>query len=87
MPHDPTFDALAMYGSSAWVAQRLGLTKDTFYRKRPALEAEGFPSRDKITGLYHKADVDAWIHRQRRIADRDTVQASAGKTEINYDAL
>lgn len=75
---DRTFDDTALYGSTLWTAHTLGLSKDSFFRRREALEAEGFPRRDRLTGLYLKADVIGWIERQRVIADRARVEPSKG---------
>ena len=62
MPKDDlTFDPTSLYGSRAWVARRLGMSVDTFNKKRLDLEAEGFPRQDELLGKWAKADVDDWI--------------------------
>jgi len=89
MVDDITFNERSAYGSISWAAQRLGMTKSQFLRKRETLEHEGFPSRDPLTNLYHKADVDAWIDRRRRIQDVDIAAFAEARnsTEVNLDAL
>lgn len=74
---DPSFSDTAAYGSNAWAAARLGLTKDTFFRKRKDLEEQGFPKRDPLTNLYLKDDVEAWLDRRRKIVN-ETVISVAG---------
>jgi hypothetical protein len=84
-PRDRTFDRISLYGSHRWCATRLGLSFDRFKRERPALEALGFPKTDPICGLTIKADVDAWVSRRRRYADRDTVeQPKEAVPKIDY---
>jgi len=56
------------------VAEHLGLPVSTFRKKRAALEAEGFPAKDRLVGLTLAADVNAWLARRRVLADRDEVQ-------------
>lgn len=89
MVDDITLNEKSAYGSISWAGQRLGMTKSQFLRKREILESEGFPSRDPLTNLYHKADVDAWIDRRRRIQDVDLAAISEARnsTEVNLDAL
>lgn len=72
--HDRTFHPESLFGSIEWTAQRLGLTKDSFFRKRETLEADGFPHRDPLLNRYLKADVDAWIENRSRVPH--TVAAS-----------
>ena len=48
-----------------WVIGRLGLATTTFYARRAALEAEGFPRPDPLLKRWNREDVEAWI-RQRR---------------------
>jgi len=83
--HDPSLHPDARYGSRLWAAQRLGMSKDTFFKRRSALEAEGFPKIDPLTNLYVKDDVDAWIDRRRRISDDAKVSTPA--TEPRLDQL
>lgn len=68
------------------VAERLGISPTTFYEKKPALEAEGFPKPDPLLKRYLRDDVEAWIKGRRRVADPDTVQVE-GSPAINWDAL
>lgn len=83
--HDPSLSDDALYGSTLWVARRLGMTKDTFFRRRAALGEQGFPTRDPVTHLWLKADVDAWIAKRRRIVD-DAQLRIEGSTP-NFDNL
>ena len=87
--HDPTLSQHSLFGSISWVAMTLGLTKDSFKRKRDALEAEGFPARDALTNLFIKDDVYAWVNRRRKVADRVVAisERKKPKTEVNTDAL
>ena len=89
MSKDLTMSDECSFGSVSWVSQRLGMSKDQFLRKRDMLEGEGFPKRDSLTNLYHKADVDAWIDHRRRIPDAKTVAVSnlTSRTEVNLDAV
>lgn len=89
MSKDLTMSEESSFGSVSWVAQRLGLSKDQFLRKRDTLEGEGFPKKDPLTKNYHKADVDAWIDHRRRIPDAKTVAVSnlTSRTEVNLDAV
>jgi predicted DNA-binding transcriptional regulator AlpA len=83
MKIDRTFNETSLYGSVTWVAATLGLSKTTFCRKLPALD--GFPRRDRVTGLYVKADVQEWVERQRTLADRATTTPKPQNREPNYD--
>jgi len=89
MAEDITFNDISAYGSLSWAAQRLGMSKSQFIRKRDALEREGFPTKDPITDRYHKGDVDAWIDRRRRIEDANIVAfpEARNRTEVKLDAL
>jgi predicted DNA-binding transcriptional regulator AlpA len=88
MPTDHTMSHISLFGSVHWAAMRCGLSRDTFRKKRPQMETDGFPIPDPITGHYVKADVDAWINRRRQVADElKVVSGSTRKEEINYDAL
>lgn len=87
MSRDHSLSPLARFGSNAWAAQRLGMSKDLFLSKRAELEAEGFPRRDAVVGLYHKASVDRWIERRATIAGRDSMEASTSIKEPSYDRL
>ena len=79
---DPTLDTLSLFGSNDWAARRLGITKDTFFRKRTELETAGFPKPDPLTGRYIKADVDAWVDRRRQIGEAPT-QLNKGSVKFN----
>ncbi|WP_296762244.1 hypothetical protein [Sediminimonas sp.] len=89
MRSDLTFNDGSAYGSVSWAAQRLGMTKDQFSRKREALKAEGFPEKDHVTDLYHKSDVDAWIAQRRRIPDASapSIYQERTREEINLNAV
>lgn len=86
MKHDRTFSDVSLYGSPAWCAETLGRPPDWFRRERAALETIGFPKVDPITGLTLKADVQAWISRRRKYADRAIVDVSEPRG-INHDKL
>lgn len=82
---DRTFHDISLYGSVEWCALTMGLTKDSFYRKRGEWEKRiGFPKPDPINRLYIKADVEAWIARRRKLADgyslSGNIEASATET-------
>jgi predicted DNA-binding transcriptional regulator AlpA len=82
---DRTFHEASLYGSIEWVAVTMGMTKDTFFRRRKEWESKmGFPKPDSINGRYIKADVEAWIARRRKLADginvSGKVEASATET-------
>ena len=84
MPVDPSLSPEAALGSNEWVAQRLGITKDTWFRKRKTYYAAGFPKPDPLDKTrYLKADVDAWLHRRRRIADAQMVEAARDDEKID----
>lgn len=82
---DRTFAAESLYGSNEWVSLRLGMAKDTWFRKRGCLYERGFPKPDKDTGLYLKADVDAWISRQSRFDDGRAMVS--GPRGVRIDAI
>lgn len=81
---DPSLHPDALFGSNAWVARALGLSKDNFFRKRRRLEEDGFPRPDPLTGLYLKDDVIEWVNRRRRLVEAKHVGV---QQEINLDAL
>lgn len=89
---DRTFHEASLYGSVEWCALTMGVTKDTFYRKRAQWEKIGFPKPDSINGRYIKADVEAWVARRRKLADQikisGKVDSSATETVgVNTDEL
>lgn len=88
---DRTFESAAAYGSNRWTATTLGVSLDTFFRKRQVLYNAGFPKPDSITNLYCKADVSAWIERRRKYADdkkeNATITGSHQPTGANLDAV
>lgn len=89
MAKDPSMSELARMGSVKWAASCLGMSRDNFYRKRETLENDGFPKPDRITNLYIKADIDAWINRRRQLSD-DIVLSVGVKSsleEVNFGAL
>lgn len=81
---DPTFSDDALYGSTAWAATTLGMSVDTFYRRRKKLEREGFPKADPLTLRFLKADVYTWIDRRRTITD---TKAPVKNGEPRYDRI
>jgi len=88
MTSDPSFHSDALFGSNAWAARRLGMSKDRFFRKRDELEAAGFPKPDRLTGRYIKADVDQWVERRRQIgAPVTTEQPHVEKGRPNLHEL
>lgn len=90
MPDDPSLNPFAAYGSERWCAQRLGKTYEWFRKARVALEAEGFPPRDRLIGMTHKADVETWLARRRVLADDGGARTTGHHANIigeNHDAL
>lgn len=86
MKHDRTFEATSAYASAAWCAATLGQSLAWFRRERSGLEAIGFPKVDPICGLTMKADVQEWISRRRKYADRAIVEPSE-TGRIHHDRL
>lgn len=86
---DATFSDVSLYGSSAWVAARLGRSVGWLSSHRARLVADaGFPKPDAITGHYVKADIDAWIARRRRLSDTLTPATTESPTvRIDNDTL
>lgn len=86
---DPTMENISLNGSVKWVAARIGWTPNRFRQKRETLENDGFPTVDRITNLYVKADVDAWINTRRQLSDDFVMNGSGPKPlkEINLSAL
>jgi hypothetical protein len=89
MPKDSTLSTLSAFGSISWAAERLGMSKNMFLKKRDTLEAEGFPEPDPLTTFYLKADVDAWIDHRRRVPDAPANTGTLNRTrsEVNFDAV
>ena len=89
MTEDRTFHPAAHYGSAAWVSTTLGMAKGTFDKKRDALERDGFPKRDRLTGGWLKRDVLNWCqHRATVPPVRDMVgPATTPQEEPRYDNL
>jgi hypothetical protein len=87
--HDPSLSEHSLFGSITWVAMTLGMTRDTFQKRRPMLESEGFPVRDALTNLFIKADVCAWVTKRRRVSDTEapSPEREKPKTGVNTDAL
>ncbi len=86
---DPTMEKISLNGSVRWAAARIGWTLNKFRQKRDILENDGFPKVDRITNLYVKADVDAWINRRRQLSDNVVLSVGAENTieEVNFGAL
>mgnify|MGYP000043273923 FL=1 len=88
MKHDRTFSDVSAFGSDAWCAATMGKSVEWFRKMRPTLEAIQFPPKDAITGLTIKADVEAWISRRRKLADRAIVETSdTTGGHIHHDRL
>lgn len=89
MTDDRSFHDLSLYGSAAWVATALGISTATFAKKRDALERDGFPKRDRLTGGWLKSDVRNWCQHRATIPPvRDTVGASPfPQEEPRYDRI
>lgn len=77
------------YLSDRALATYLGLSLTTFRTKRPDLEREGFPRKDRLVGMTLTADVDAWLARRRVVPDRIVVRNAAGDhhTEDSFHGL
>ena len=88
---DDTFDEICAFGSTRWVAAKLGRTYDWVLRNRTKLEVDGFPQKDKITNLYHKADVEHWVNSRRTTIDCDMDEIQSEATTrlagVNRDAF
>ncbi|OIQ39735.1 MAG: hypothetical protein BM560_14600 [Roseobacter sp. MedPE-SWde] len=86
---DPTMEKISLNGSVRWAAARIGWTLSKFRQKRDILENDGFPKVDRITNLYVKADVDAWINRRRQLSDNVVLSVGVENTieEVNFGAL
>jgi len=82
-------EKISLNGSVRWAAARIGWTLNKFRQKRDILENDGFPKVDRITNLYVKADVDAWINRRRQLSDNADLSVGVENTieEVNFGAL
>lgn len=61
-PPPPAASVASLVYTAEEVAQALGLKPDTFRKKRPALEAAGFPKRLPAMGSrWSRAAVDAFV--------------------------
>lgn len=69
------------YLTAKQVARYLGMATSSFYRKRAALEAAGFPGRDPLVGLWDRDAIDEWRARRRH----SSATADAGQQWL--DAL
>lgn len=89
MRPDPTMEKISLNGSVNWAAARIGWTLKKFRQNRKTLENDGFPQLDRITNLYVKADVDAWINRRRQLSDDVALSGGALEPlkEVNFSAL
>ncbi|NIZ63327.1 hypothetical protein DL239_20375 [Sedimentitalea sp. CY04] len=88
MAGDPTMSQISLNGSVKWAAARIGWPLIRFKQKREILETNGFPKVDRITNLYVKADIDAWINRRRQVADQILhIGGAQITTEVNLDAI
>jgi len=86
---DRTFAEISAYASDQWCSARVGMAYDRWRRAgRTMLENEGFPSRDPLTGMTLKADVDAWLEKRRRVADPALAQERSERTgRVNLTKL
>jgi hypothetical protein len=85
---DPTMENISLNGSIKWAAARIGWTLNRFRQRRELLESDGFPKVDRITNLYVKADVDAWINRRRQLSDQiAAVGSQKPTTKVNLNAI
>lgn len=84
---DLSLSPQSLFGSAKWTAQRLGRSVDWLRQNRDELDRDGFPAPDAITGLWIKADVDAWVTKRRRISDAAMVVEQNHQQEVNLDAL
>lgn len=86
---DPTMDNISLNGSVKWAAARIGWPLTRFKQKREILEQDGFPTIDRLTNLYVKADVDAWVNRQRQLSANIVFTGSAQHPaqEVDFGAL
>lgn len=84
MKTDLTFSDESRFGSTLWVATRLGMTVNTYHRRCKSLVEAGFPRRDPLTNLYPKDDVDAWINARHK--SHVTLRVE-GKQGINLDGI
>lgn len=88
MAEDHTMSKISLNGSVKWAAARIGWSLNSFKQKREVLETNGFPKVDRITNLYVKADIDAWINRRRQVADNIiAIGGAVNTTEVNLDAI
>jgi hypothetical protein len=88
MAEDPTMGQISLNGSVRWAAARIGWPLIRFKQKREILETNGFPTVDRITNLYVKADIDAWINRRRQVTDQILhISSAENTTEVNLDAI
>lgn len=81
---DTTLSDRALFGSIGWAAETLGMSRDTFFRKRSKLESVGFPKIDPILKSYPKAAVIAWAEKRGACAN---MGASLQTEEPNYDEI
>lgn len=85
---DPTMENISLNGSIKWAAARIGWSLNRFRQRRELLASDGFPKVDRITNLYVKADVDAWINRRRQLSDQiAAVSSQKPKTKVNLNAI
>lgn len=59
------------YLTDAQICEMFQRSAGWLRRTRAALEAEGFPPKDKLVGLTLAADVNAWLAKRRVLTDRD----------------
>lgn len=72
-----------LYAPASWVARRLGISADTFRRRRAEFRAQGLPEPCQITGLYLMAAIDAWAMARHGLG----TATPKPKAEVNLDAI
>ena len=68
------------YLSDKTIAELFGRSYKWFRKTRAELERRGFPRKDALIGLTLAADVQAWLDRQRVLADRGIAERPADTT-------
>lgn len=79
----------AAYLTDRDIAKLFGMSPRWLWQHREELEQRGFPKKDALIGRTLKADVEAWLARQRKVSDHAGVVHSGDDTttRINTDAL
>jgi hypothetical protein len=69
------------YLPDADLASILGLSVKTFRNKRPRLEADVFPRKDRLIGHTLAADVQTWLDRRRSLGRGEGAHHSTTQTQ------